>query len=262
MPKSIKVAIVATDNHLYKNSYINQLVRDCSTNIQLIVELNFKHPKTNTKSHYSRYFQLLGIKGLIFLTFTKIKQILLMGISSILSPNDGFNLKQIAKKNNVNYGKCTSVNSDLFINLLKNNDIDYILNSGNQIYKKKILEAYKNKILNRHSALLPSYGGIYPIFWQLLNKETKGGVTLHWIDETIDKGNIAYQKGFPIQPSKSLFYHYKIAFAISLELSRKAITDLSMGKIVSYEMEGKESYYSWPKKNDIKKFRREKFKIA
>jgi methionyl-tRNA formyltransferase len=262
MSTNKKFAIIATDNPLYKNAYINQLVKKCVSNISLIVELDFKHPKTNIKTHYERYFCLLGFSGISYSIFLKIRQLFQVLFSNLFKLQNGFNLKQIAKKNGIAYLKITNVNSMEFIDILKQNKVDYILNSGNQIYKEKILEVYKNKILNRHSALLPTYGGIYPIFWQLLNNEVLGGVTLHWIDRYIDKGTIAYQKEFRLNPSKSLFWHYKIAFEISLELSIQAINDIEKGIVKSFSMDHNYTYFSWPTKEEIRKFKRMKFKIV
>lgn len=255
-------AIVATDNPLYKNTYINLLLRECSSNINIIAELNFKHPKTNIKTHYERYFYLLGFWGLTYILFLKIRQLTMLCLSYFFNLQNGYTLKQIAKKNGIKYVNITDVNSEEFINILKQNKIDYILNSGNQIYKNKILELYEDKILNRHSALLPTYGGIYPIFWQLLNNEMWGGVTLHWIDKHIDKGTIAYQKQFKLNQSKSLFWHYKVAFEISLELSIQAINDIEKGIINSFSMDNNYTYFSWPKRDDIKRFKRMKLKIV
>jgi len=141
------------------------------------------------------------------------------------------------------------VNSPEFYSLLEQYNIKYIINSANQIYKKQTLS--KVKVLNRHTSLLPAYGGIYPVFWQLLHGNHKGGVTLHWIDDEIDKGRIAYQKDMIIDPQKSLFWHYKVAFEISLQLALKAIDDISMNIIISKDLKGETSYFSWPSKKDI-----------
>ena len=260
--ENIRFAIVATENPIHKNKYINSLVKECSENIKLIVELNFKHPKSNSFRHFKSYLYFLGIKGFTYSILQKIRQLCMILVSEILNFNDGYNLKQIAKKNGIIFKKIQDVNSDKFLKLLKASNIDYILNSANQIYKQNILEAYKNKILNRHSSLLPTYGGVHPIFWQLLNEEKMGGVTLHWIDKEIDKGTTAYQKEFKINPGISLFGHYRIAFNISLELSIQAINDLKQGIVKSIPMEDNYSYYTMPQKADVKAFKQKKLKIV
>ena len=77
---------------------------------------------------------------------------------------------------------------------------------------------------------MPSYGGIYP-FLAASSWLRKGGVTLHWINEKIDEGEIAYCKPMKINQNLSLFNHYKMAFEISYELCQKAINDMKIGKL-------------------------------
>ena len=65
----------------------------------------------------------------------------------------------------------------------------------------KIIKKYNNKIINVHPSLLPKYGGkgmygnnVHKSV--LLNKETKSGVTFHFVSEEYDEGQIILQKNF------------------------------------------------------------------
>ena len=51
--------------------------------------------------------------------------------------------------------------------------------------------------INRHTSLLPSYKGIYPIFWCMLNDEKFVGVTVHTMTSKIDEGTILTQQKIP-----------------------------------------------------------------
>ena len=53
-----------TDNILYKNQFVNNLVLQNSKSIKLIIELNLDIHLL-VKKHLKRYCQLLGIKGMI-----------------------------------------------------------------------------------------------------------------------------------------------------------------------------------------------------
>ncbi|MBI5349011.1 MAG: methionyl-tRNA formyltransferase, partial [Chloroflexi bacterium] len=48
--------------------------------------------------------------------------------------------------------------------------------------------------LNLHPSLLPNYRGIAPMFWQFYYGETRTGVTLHFMDDGADTGDIAAQR--------------------------------------------------------------------
>jgi folate-dependent phosphoribosylglycinamide formyltransferase PurN len=256
------IALVMTGNPLYKNKFINELIRRKKDNIKLILELNFRHKKTSPIKHALTYIRLLGLKGVIHSAWVVFKNKVLHTSAGVLPISDGYSLKQIAKKHNVPYYKINSVNSDEFDELLKKHNIDYVINSGNQIYGKKILKKWGGRILNRHTSILPAYGGIYPVFWQMLNDDKEGGVTLHWIDEQIDRGTIAYQKTFAMSKDLSLFNYYKIAFDISLELCCKAIDDLNQGNVSSIPLNGEPTYFSWPGMEDVKRFRQKRLRIV
>ena len=60
--------------------------------------------------------------------------------------------------------------------------------------RKKILDAPKYGCINYHTALLPKYRGRQPLFWALLNNEKTTGITIHKMDEFIDKGELIIQK--------------------------------------------------------------------
>ena len=255
------IALVLTDNALYKNKFVDTLVRNNNDSVKLLIELNFKHPSSDSKKHLQRYFNLLGFKGACFVAFVLVSNLFKKYFFAPFSKK-GYTLKQISKKNNINYKRISNINSTESIELLKANNIDFIINSGNQIYKGDILKEFDKRILNRHTSLLPSYGGIYPIFWQLLHGYKDGGVSLHWINEKIDDGEIAYSKQMIINPKKSLFYHYKVAFDISLELCENAIKDLNDDLISVHALEGESSYYSWPSNADIVDFKHKSLKIC
>ena len=59
-----------------------------------------------------------------------------------------------------------------------------------KILKKNIIGKFKNGILNLHGGILPEYGGMYSANHCILNDETEGGGTIHYIDENIDTGDI------------------------------------------------------------------------
>lgn len=52
--------------------------------------------------------------------------------------------------------------------------------------------------LNIHDALLPKYGGFAPINWAIINGESYTGVTVHYVNEHLDLGDIVLQQRVPI----------------------------------------------------------------
>jgi phosphoribosylglycinamide formyltransferase-1 len=66
-------------------------------------------------------------------------------------------------------------------------------------FPESIVESYSNSIINIHPALLPKYGGkgmygmnVHKAIVQNQEKET--GITIHYVNENYDEGNIIFQK--------------------------------------------------------------------
>lgn len=68
---------------------------------------------------------------------------------------------------------------------------------------KTLLEAYKNKIINIHPALLPSFPGATAQKDAFEYGVKVSGVTIHLVDETLDAGPILYQEAVDITDCQS-----------------------------------------------------------
>ncbi|MBR1616745.1 methionyl-tRNA formyltransferase [bacterium] len=71
-------------------------------------------------------------------------------------------------------------------------------------FTKEFLNTTKMGYLNCHPSLLPDYRGAMPYFHIIKNGETKSGVTIHYMDENFDTGDIICQKEFEILPWETM----------------------------------------------------------
>lgn len=109
-------------------------------------------------------------------------------------------VKQYALDNNIEVVTPDSVNTDEFINLLKEKNIDYIVVVAfGQLIKEKLLEEYKNKIINLHPSSLPKYRGSSPVQFSLLNGDKKTYASAMLIEKGMDSGDILNQKEVEIK---------------------------------------------------------------
>ena len=88
---------------------------------------------------------------------------------------------------------------DAYINELKERGIGFIVLAG-FLWKipDALIKAYPGKIINIHPALLPNYGGkgMYGGFVHeavITNKDKESGITIHYVDEHYDHGDIIFQ---------------------------------------------------------------------
>ncbi|MBX3002286.1 MAG: hypothetical protein KF893_27425 [Caldilineaceae bacterium] len=64
----------------------------------------------------------------------------------------------------------------------------------NRILPAALLDLPQHGFLNLHPSRLPDYRGPEPLFWQLRDGINPVGVTVHWMSEALDEGDIAAQK--------------------------------------------------------------------
>src|SRR5437763_10114191 len=68
-----------------------------------------------------------------------------------------------------------------------------------RIIPREILARASRGGLNVHAALLPKHRGVDPLFWTFFDFDEETGVTLHWIDEGVDSGDIVAQRAWPLE---------------------------------------------------------------
>jgi formyltetrahydrofolate-dependent phosphoribosylglycinamide formyltransferase len=90
-------------------------------------------------------------------------------------------------------------NGDNYLPALQQHNIDFIVLAG-FLWKvpDALVRAYPKKIINIHPALLPKYGGsgMYGRHVHeavIHNKEKQSGITIHYVDELYDHGEIIFQ---------------------------------------------------------------------
>lgn len=109
-------------------------------------------------------------------------------------------VKQYALDNNIEVITPDSVNTDEFLSLLKEKNIDFIVVVAfGQLIKENLLEAYKNKIINLHPSSLPKYRGASPVQYTLLNGDEKTHASAMLIEKGMDSGDILSQKEVEIK---------------------------------------------------------------
>ncbi len=83
---------------------------------------------------------------------------------------------------------------------LEKHEIDLIVLAGYmKIIGSTLLEKYSKKIINIHPSLLPAYRGKDAIIRQHANQEKKMGISIHYVDNGIDTGEIIFQKSINVE---------------------------------------------------------------
>jgi len=91
------------------------------------------------------------------------------------------------------------------ISLLKENKVNFIVMAGYmRMLSSDFVRAYKNRIINIHPSLLPSFKGSQGIKDAFNHGAKITGVTVHFVDEEMDNGPIILQKAVEINGAETL----------------------------------------------------------
>ena len=72
-----------------------------------------------------------------------------------------------------------------------------------QILPKSVLDIPRYGCINVHASLLPKYRGAAPIQWSILDGESETGITIMYMNEGLDTGDILLQKVVPIDAEET-----------------------------------------------------------
>ncbi|MFN8430511.1 MAG: phosphoribosylglycinamide formyltransferase [Spirosomataceae bacterium] len=123
-------------------------------------------------------------------------------ISLILTNNPQAGVIERANRMNIPvivFNRFTFSKSDKIVDILKNQGIDWVILAGFLwLIPKNLIEAFPNKIVNIHPALLPKFGG--KGMWGhhvheavVAQKENETGITIHFVNEKYDDGKVIFQ---------------------------------------------------------------------
>ena len=103
-------------------------------------------------------------------------------------------INTLPDKSNSKYIDKGDINQEIIINEIYSLNPDLIITYGCSIIKPKLINLFRNKILNVHLGLSPYYFGAGTNFHALVNNEIQFfGYTFMFIDEGIDTGEIIHQ---------------------------------------------------------------------
>ena len=164
------------------------------------------------------------------------------------NPNENIwfkSVEELAQKNNIKVFKPSTINTTEFIEINRNLKPDIIFSFYfRDIIPKEILEIPPKGCLNMHGSFLPAYRGRVPVNWAIINGEKETGVTLHYMIEKPDAGDIAAQKKVEISftdTAKMLFDKMENAAVEVLKETLPLLRNDSVKRIK--QDDSKTSYY-------------------
>ena len=110
-----------------------------------------------------------------------------------------------AAKLGIPHTQISSKQEDTIIQIMQAWKVDLIVLAGwMRIVSPKLINAFPNRIINLHPSMLPKYKGLHAIERALESGDDTTGVTVHYVNEELDGGEIILQSEVPILPDDTL----------------------------------------------------------
>ena len=117
---------------------------------------------------------------------------------------------------------------------------------------RTILDIPRLGSLNVHPSLLPANRGPVPLFWTFRNGDSETGVTIHFLEKTMDTGDILAQERIAVPDGISYAQLETQCAQIGGILLANVVQELCKGNISrTMQDETSSSYYSFPTDNDF-----------
>lgn len=240
----MKIAYLTTDDPLYLPSFFERVLSSRADQSAVFVVPPLYKNQT-TLSAARRYLRTFGLRAAVGLT-ARVARAKLSRRS----------VERACERHGVPCDTIDDVNAPEFLERLRSLGTELIVSvSCPQIFKQPLIELPSRGCLNIHGAILPAYRGVMPSFWMLANGEQEAGVSIFFVNEDIDAGELCAQRSFTIEPGETLDEFLRRSKEIAAELLLELLSQIEAGTVVSTPLDlSKGSYYSWPKREDVRRF--------
>jgi predicted glycoside hydrolase/deacetylase ChbG (UPF0249 family) len=194
----LKTVLIMDETPFYQAMYCKNLIDKCpDIHVQSIVIVSLPGGG-KLQSYLLKNWKKLGIRSLILLAS---KSLILRAFNYFpekIKGNFTSSIESLAKESGIPFLIHKNDNAEEYREWVKNFGPDLIISSCSNIFKKDFIHLPSRGFINRHSSLLPSYGGILPIFRCIQKGEEFTGASIHRVVEKIDAGEVLSQKALKI----------------------------------------------------------------
>ena len=144
--------------------------------------------------------------------------------------------KHFVLQRDLNFINYDDLKNIFFINKIKALKADIaVVCSFNYKVPKALLESVKDGFINVHPSLLPKYRGPNPYSRTILNGEKETGVTLHFMDENFDTGDIITQRKVEISDVETMGTLFNRTNVLAFEMLFEILKEYELKELPRYK---------------------------
>ncbi len=171
-----------------------------------------------------------------------------------------YSAADVARRHGVPIYRPAKINAPDFVSVLHDRIRPDLLVSiaASQVLRARVLAVPRLGCINLHSAPLPRYQGMMPNFWTMVHGEPEAAVTVHYMVEKLDAGDILLQWPVPILPEDSLDDLMVRSKEVGVRCLLEAMTQIERDTVRPRPMDPTQaSYFSFPTRADAARLRRQ-----
>jgi len=139
--------------------------------------------------------------------------------------------EDIGKKIGLTVMQADNINSKETIKSLKDFDPDILIVVGTKKLNSELFGIAKIGAINLHTGILPFYRGADSEFWALFNNDPFNiGITIHFIDENLDSGDILLSEYQKVKPGDTYKMLKSKNISLGITKLKEAISLIESGK--------------------------------
>lgn len=164
-----------------------------------------------------------------------------VGRKRILTPSK---VKEFALENDIKVFQPSKIRNDYKEILDIKPDLIVTCAYG-QIIPKELIDLPKYGCINIHASLLPEYRGGAPIHHAVIDGKDKTGITIMYMNEKMDEGDILYQKEIEILDTDNTSSMFNKLSVLGSEMIREFIPKLINGEITPIKQDNDKATYAY-----------------
>jgi methionyl-tRNA formyltransferase len=166
-------------------------------------------------------------------------------------------IASLAHESSIPLLEAASVNDPEYVRRVRGLAPDVIVSvAAPEIFGAELLTSASIGCVNIHSGRLPTYRGMMPVFWQMLNSEPHVTVTVHEMAPELDAGAVLGTVELPILPADRLSRLMVEGKREGAKLMIRVLDELAQGAASPKPLDMEQaSYFSFPGPADARELR-------
>jgi methionyl-tRNA formyltransferase len=253
----MKVVFLAPEERAYLPLFFERVVRALGDQVAAIAVVSPIYKGDGWLSQGLKFTRAFGLPVFLLEGLDFVRCHLLDALSRFIRLGRFYSVKRVARFHAIPLYEPRDINAPPFLQTMEALHPDLIVSvSCPQVFGDELIDIPSIGCLNVHSALLPQYRGVLPTFWALAEGEKRTGVTVHYISKGVDEGDIVLQREIEIAPDDTLHTLIGRAKRVGADLLLETIDQFDRGVASRKPNPSDEgSYFSFPTREDVKRFR-------